>query len=151
MPNTIRIIQLVLPWITIVFLPKKSFRQYFPVSIFASFLVTGMCLLAIPYKWWSVKGGWRAKVLNDWSFILGPFIVGTLWIFYFTFGNFKKYFVVNLFMDSLFSFPLSYLFQRLKLFKLVNFRPKHIFITFISFSLIIYGFELLLKRIKLNK
>lgn len=148
MPNTIRIIQLILPWISIVFLPKKSFRQYLPVSIFASILVIGMCLLAVPYKWWVVKGGWKTKLLNDGSFIFGPFLVGTLWIFHFSFGNLKRYLGINLLMDSLFSFPLSYLFQRLKLFKLVNFRPKHIFVSFTCYSLIIYGYETLIKRNK---
>lgn len=148
MPNIIRIIQLILPWISIVFLPKKSFKHYLPVSLFASLLVTGMCLLAVPYKWWVVKGGWKVKLLNDGSFIFGPFLVGTFWIFHLTFGNLKRYFGVNLLMDTLFSFPLSYLFQKLKLFKLVNFRPKHIFLSFITFSLIIYGYEVLIKRIK---
>lgn len=148
MPNIIRIIQLILPWISIVFLPKRSFKHYLPVSLFASLLVTGMCLLAVPYKWWIVKGGWKVKLLNDGSFIFGPFLVGTLWIFHFTFGNLKRYFGVNLIIDTLFSFPLSYLFQKLKLFKLVNFRPKHIFFSFVTFSLIIYGYEVLIKKIK---
>lgn len=106
-----------------------------------------MCLLAVPYKWWVVKGGWKVKILNDGSFIFGPFLVGTLWIFHLTFGNLKRYFGVNLIMDTLFSFPLSYLFQKLKLFKLVNFRPKHIFFSFITFSLIIYGYEVLKKEL----
>jgi len=148
MPNIIRILQLILPWISIVFLPKKSLKHYLPVSLFASLLVTGMCLLAVPYKWWVVNGGWKVKLLNDGSFIFGPFLVGTLWIFHFTFGNLKRYFGVNLIMDILFSFPLSYLFQKLKLFKLVNFRLKHIFFSFIMFSLIIYAYEVLTKRIK---
>jgi hypothetical protein len=59
--------------------------------------------------------------------------------------------MVNLLMDSIFSFPLSYLYQKLKLFRLVKFRPKHIFLFFISFSLIIYGFEYLKKRLSLIK
>jgi hypothetical protein len=54
-------------------MPKKSIRTYFPASLFASSLVIGMCSLAIPYKWWSVKGGWKGKILNDSSFIFGPF------------------------------------------------------------------------------
>jgi len=53
-------------------MPKKSMRTYFPASLFASSLVIGMCSLAIPYKWWSVKGGWKGKILNDSSFIFWP-------------------------------------------------------------------------------
>jgi hypothetical protein len=148
MPNLIRILQLILPWISVVFIPKKSFRQYFPVSLFASTLVTGMCSLAVPYKWWVVNGGWKVKLFNDGSFIFGPFLVGTLWIYHLTFGNIKRYLLINLIIDFLFSVPLTFLYQKLNLFKLVNFRVKHIFFSFISFSFIIYGYQMLIKRIK---
>ena len=148
MPNVIRILQLFLPWISLVFMPKKSMRTYFPASLFASSLVIGMCSLAIPYKWWSVKGGQKGKTLNDSSFIFSPFLVGILWIFHFTFGRFKRFFFVNLLMDSLFAFPLSYLYQKLDLFKLVNFKPKHIFFSFISFCLTIYGYQALTNKDK---
>lgn len=146
MPMLIRILQLTLPWISIIFLPKRSFKQYLPVSIFASVLVCVMCLLAGPLKWWNSAGGWKARLVNDASFTLGPFFVGTLWIFHITFGNIKRYFLANLLMDSLFSFVLCNLYQKLKLFKLVKFKPLHIFLTFISYSFIIYGFQLLVQK-----
>ncbi|MBI0577496.1 hypothetical protein IEC97_08995 [Neobacillus cucumis] len=146
MPNVIRIAQLIAPWFSIVFLPKKSFNQYLPVSLFASCLVIGMCALAAPFRWWEVKGGIRFKIFNDLTFIFGPFIVGTLWIFHFTFGNLKRFFIVNLIIDALFSFPVNYLFQRLNLYKLVKFKPTYIFLSFIGFSFIIYGFQLVNKR-----
>jgi hypothetical protein len=146
MPTILRILHLTLPWISIIFLPKKSLKQYLPVSIFASFLVTGMCTLAIPLRWWKSEGGWKAKLLNDSSFVFGPFFVGTLWIFHFTFGNIKRYFLANLIMDFLFSFPLTYIYQKLKLFRLINFRPWHIFFTFISYSFVIYGFQTWIKK-----
>ena len=146
MPNAIRLLQLILPWFSIVFYPKKSFKRFLPVSIVASMLVIGMCILAVPYKWWEVKGGFKSKVYNDLSFLAGPFFVGTLWIFYFTYGNFKRYFLTNLVFDGLFSFPLAYLYQKAKLFKLVNFKPVYIFLSFMSYSIFIYGFERLLKK-----
>lgn len=147
-PNLIRIIQITVPWLSVVFLPKISFKKFLPISIFASILVVGMCSLAVPYKWWIIKGGWKYKLFNDLSFIIGPFFVGTLWIFHFTFGNFKKYLLVNLIIDWLFSYPLNYLLQNLKLYKLVNFKPKHILLSFLSFSLTIYGYQLILNRHK---
>lgn len=146
MPMLIRILQLTLPWISIIFLPKRSFKHYLPVSIFASVLVCVMCLLAGPLKWWNSKGGWKVRLLNDCSFTFGPFFVGTLWIFHFTFGNLKRYFLANLLMDSIFAFPLTYLYQKAKLFKLIKFKPLHIFLTFISYSFIIYGFQLLVQK-----
>jgi hypothetical protein len=147
-PNIIRLTQFIGPWFSVVFLPKKSIDKFIPVSLFASVLVGGMCSLAIPFKWWRVEGGLKEKILNDSSFIFGPFLVGTLWIFHFTFGNFKRYFLVNLIMDFLFSYPLNYLYQKLRLYRLVNFKPKYILGFFMSYALIIYGFQLLVERSK---
>ena len=146
--NLIRVTLLTFPWVTLVFLPKRSIQEFLPVSFIASILVAGISAMAVRYKWWIVDGGWKSRVFNDTSFILGPFFVGTLWIFHISFGNFKRYFLVNLIMDLMFSYPLNYLFQRFKLYRLVNFTPRKIFLFFISFSFIIYGSQLMLKRLK---
>jgi len=147
-PNIVRFVLITLSLFTLIILPKKSFREYLPTSIFTSVLVTTICTLAVPYKWWIVKGGWKNKIINDLSFILGPFFAGTMWVFHFTFGNFKRYALLNLIMDILFSYPLNHLFQRLRLYKLVNFKPKHIFMFFTTFSLIIYGYQHIIKWVR---
>ncbi|MED1563849.1 hypothetical protein AJ85_12305 [Alkalihalobacillus alcalophilus ATCC 27647 = CGMCC 1.3604] len=61
MPNIIRIILLVAPWLSVPVIPIKSFKQFLPVTLFASTLVTGLCALAVPYKWWVVEGGLKNK------------------------------------------------------------------------------------------
>ncbi|MBG9548920.1 hypothetical protein ACOSZF_05170 [Cytobacillus firmus] len=137
----IRLMHLVIPWLTIVFLPKKSFNKFSTVSVFAGILVLILSTLAIPFKWWTVEGGHFKKLLNDLTFILGPFFIGTLWIFHFTFGSFKKYLAVNAIMDLLFAYPLNYLYQRFKLYKLEKFKPIHIFLFFTSYAWIIYGYQ----------
>lgn len=148
MPNAIRIIMLIAPWFSVPCYPRTSFKKFLPVSLLASSLVVVMCTLAFPYKWWLSKGNWFTKILNDGSFIVGPFFVGTLWIFHFTFGNFKRYFLTNVLMDLFFAFPLTYAFQKLKLFKLLNFKPVYIFSSFLSFSMIIYCFQMIYQKIK---
>lgn len=147
-PNIVRYLLLTLSLFSLFFLPKKSFREYLPTSIFTSILVMSMCALAVPYKWWVVKGGWKNKIINDLSLILGPFFAGTMWIFHYTFGNFKRYTLINLIMDFLFSYPLNYLFQSLNLYKLVNFKPKHIFMLFTCFAFTIYGYQSIIKRVR---
>ncbi|PWW28858.1 hypothetical protein DFO73_10594 [Cytobacillus oceanisediminis] len=139
--TVIRILHLVIPWLTIFFLPKKSFNKFSTVSAFAGILVFAMSILAIPFKWWTVDGGNRHKLVNDLTFILGPFFIGTLWIFHFTFGNFKRYLAVNAVVDLLFAYPLNYLYQRFNLYSLVKFKPIHIFLFFTSYAWIIYGYQ----------
>ncbi|QPC48306.1 hypothetical protein G8O30_00855 [Mangrovibacillus cuniculi] len=140
-PNLVRLGMIFIAIISLFLLPKQALKRFLPTSIFTSFLVIFMCTLAVPYKWWKVTGGIKGKVLNDASFILGPFFAGTLWIFHLTYGNFKVYALVNFLFDWAFSYPLNHLFQKWKLYKLLNFKQKHILLFFTSYSFIIYFFQ----------
>ncbi|WP_462410296.1 hypothetical protein [Neobacillus sp. Marseille-QA0830] len=144
----IRIGLLIISWSTAFLIPKNEFKKYTPVATFATVLVLIESMLSIPFKWWTVKGGLRKKVLNDLSFILGPFIVGTIWIFRITFGKFWLYLLTNVVMDLFLAYPMNALMQKLKVYKLVNFKAKHIFYTGISYALIIYLFQLFITNSK---
>ncbi|MDQ0254543.1 hypothetical protein J2S74_001922 [Evansella vedderi] len=145
-PTLIRLATVLISWISLIFLPRKSFYKYLPVSIFTSVLVLIVCALSIPYKFWVIKGNKTTKILNDLSFVFGSFFAGTLWIFHLTFGKFKQYVALNLIANILLSYPLSYIFQKFKVYKLVNFKSKHVFLTYFSFSFLIYGYQMLLNR-----
>ncbi|CAH0347338.1 hypothetical protein EKG37_12360 [Robertmurraya yapensis] len=137
-----------IPWLTTFFIPKNEFKKYTPVASFAALLVVIESMLSVPFKWWTVKGGNLNKVFNDLSLILGPFFIGTIWIFRFTFGKFWLYIMVNALMDLFLAYPINWLMQKLRVYKLVNFKSKHIFYTAISFALVIYGFQLFITRSK---
>lgn len=145
-PNLIRIVVLIISWISVIFLPKSAFRKYLPVSIFCSLLVICGCFFSYRYKWRRVKGGIAELIFHDLSFIFGPFFAGTIWIFHLSFGNFKRYILLNLISNLSFSYPLTYLFEKLNVYKLVNFKRIHLFLYYYVFAFIIYGYQLLIER-----
>src|SRR3954464_6669223 len=116
-------------------LPRGVFKKFAPVANLAISFVLIQSLLSVPFKWWTVKGGMKEKIFNDLSFILGPFFVGTIWIFHFTFGKFGLYFLVNTAINYLFAYPMCWIFKKLNVFKLVNFKPIHVFILYVSYSI----------------
>jgi hypothetical protein len=145
-PAIIRIGLVLISGASLIFLPKKSFYKYLPVTAFTSVLVLSVCALSIPYKFWAVKGNKTTLILTDLCYVFGSFFAGTLWIFHLTFGKFQRYVAINFLMDMILAFPLNYVFQKLEVYKLVNWKSKHIFLTYFSFSFIIYGFQLLLEK-----
>jgi hypothetical protein len=144
----IRIGLFLISWLTVFFIPKNEFKKYTPVSIFASLIVVIESMLAIPFKWWTVKGGMLNKVINDLTLILGPFFVGTIWIFRFAFGKFWLYAITNTLIDLSLAYPINGVMQRLKLYKLVNFKSKHVFYTAICYAFVIYGYQLFITQPK---
>ncbi|WP_257009770.1 hypothetical protein [Evansella halocellulosilytica] len=144
-----RIAMLVISWISIIYLPKNSFKKYLPVANFAASLILITSLISVPLKLWVVEnGGMKEKLSTDLSIILGPFFIGTLWIFHFTFGKFRLYVLLNVVMNFLLAYPICTILQKLKLFKLINFRPIYIFITYLIYSIFLYGYQLFLEKPK---
>lgn len=140
-----------IPWLTAFFIPKNEFKKYTPVASFATLLVLIQSMLSVPFKWWKVKGGPLTKIINDLSFILGPFYVGTIWIFRFTYGKLWLYSIANILMDAFLAFPANFVYQKFKVYKLVNFKPKHIFFTSICYAFVIYGYQFFISRPKSSK
>jgi hypothetical protein len=147
----IRISLLLIPWLTVIIIPKNVFKKYTPVAIFASLLVVINCILSVPFKWWTVKGGLLNKVFNDLSFILGPFFIGTIWIFRLTFGKFWLYLLTNTLMDLFLAYPINWIMQKLKVYKLVNYKSIHVFFISIFFALVIYPYQIFITRTKSSK
>lgn len=132
---------LILPLLTLPLIGKKHFFRFLPSATFVSLLLALMSEIAQSRRWWKVKINLIPDLTTNVSFVLSTFFVGTLWVFKYSYGNFFKYLGANLILDWLFSYPFTSLFQKLNVFKLIRFKQHQIFLTFISFSLIIYWFQ----------
>lgn len=131
---------------TIPLIGKRHFFRFLPSATFVTLLLTIMSEIAQSRRWWKVKINLIPDLITNVSFVLSTFFVGTLWVFKYSYGKFSRYLVINVILDWLFSYPLSHLFQKLNVFKLIRFRQHHIFLTFISFSLIIYWFQTIIEE-----
>ncbi|NRD80099.1 hypothetical protein HPT25_22430 [Bacillus sp. BRMEA1] len=137
---------MVLSWASLIFYPKESVRKYLPVTILSGYLVLMTDALAIAFKWWTNKGGFKIRTLHEFCFLLGPYVAGTLWIFHLTFGKLGRYLFTNLIMDSLLAFSLKKLFPYFKVFKFVHFKPIYIFFLSFGSSIILYVFQVFIGR-----
>lgn len=146
--NLVRIAQLFLPWLSLLFFPRRSLKKFFPVATFTAILSGIYCIISYKNSGWIVKGGWKTRVLNDLSFTIGPMFIGNLWIFHFTYGKFKKYLLTNFVIDGFFAYVLMPLFDRINLFRIGRFMSKFVLLHFMVMSVIIYSFQLLLSRNK---
>lgn len=134
---------LITPWLTLSLLKKEGIKRFMPAAIFASFLMMIYNIIAYNQHHWEISDTiipWLKPLFV--SGVFGAFPVITLWIFYFTYGNFKRYLLTNIVLDFMFAFfPLHYLFHDvLKIYKLVAITPLERFILFVTFSIVIYGF-----------
>lgn len=79
-----------------------------PAALLAILMVTIVFQMGYVRNWWVID-----IFLFDWgkitseATVLGPFLIGTLWIFYFSFHKWWKFFLTNFAVDGFFIFVVN--------------------------------------------
>jgi hypothetical protein len=142
---------ILISWATVIFLPKKSFFKYLPVTLFSSLIILTEYLLGAPRNWWKTKGGIRTIANNGLTFTFGPYFIGSLWIFRLTYGRFWLYTLLNIIFDYILAYPLNTFFEKISLYKLKKIKPIHLFLLSLGYSFVNYGFQLVLDKNQNNQ
>lgn len=133
----------IIPWISLFFLKGSAIRRYMPVALFATVLNTILAQMAWSYNWWNFK-----ETLFTWDKIAplftvySVFLVGTIWIFYFTFRKFWIYFIVNLMIDLLYGIGLTKMLNKLEIRETGSFSPLQNLLTMTILGVILYLYQL---------
>jgi hypothetical protein len=134
---------LILPWLSVPFLGRNSFKKYLPAAIFMGTVVTAFDLFGEKKKWWRFyKGVPYLKSMN--LFNWGPYFVSSLWMLKITYGKFPLYIISNTIMHICFIYlgGLKFLndFKIGSLVKLT--KPQYLVIQFLR-ALMLYVFQLI--------
>ncbi|MGO4886870.1 hypothetical protein ACJ2A9_03850 [Anaerobacillus sp. MEB173] len=71
-------------------------------------------------KWWVFHNKPNSYLLGEFPFNIGPFLVGSMWILKWTYGNFIKFISLNAIVDGLFVFIFIKIMNKLKVAQLVR-------------------------------
>ncbi len=131
----------IVPWFSLLFLKKDVLKRYMPVAVFTSLLVTIVFEIAHALRWWEMKEWivpWGS--ITNVSFVYGLFIVGTIWIFYFTFRSFWLFLATNVAVDALQAFVFDGLFEG-RVYRLIRINDFQVFLLMIGISFVIYAYQ----------
>ena len=131
----------ILPWFSLFFMKKDAIKRFMPVAIFVSLLVTILFEVAYVFKWW-VMLDWITPwgYITNVAFTYGAFLVGTMWIFHFTYKKFWIYLMTNIIIDAIFMFGISHFFEG-RIYQLVNMSRWGVFWLMIGLAVTIYGYH----------
>jgi hypothetical protein len=102
----------VLAWASTLFLKKEEMRRYMPAALFCMVVFTFILEAGITLHWWVVTET-AFPLVNMPIFVYGAYLVGTIWIFKYTYGRFWIFLATNIILDFiLIFFILDWLVQR---------------------------------------
>jgi len=132
---------LILPWLTVPFLGRNSFKKYLPAAIFISTVTIALDLFGEKKKWWRFyKGVPPLDSMNFFNF--GPYLVTSLWMLKMTYGNFPLYLISNLILQICFIFFGGVkLVDRYKIFTLDKLTKFQYLAIDVLRALLLYSFQ----------
>lgn len=88
----------VISWLSIAFLKKEDLRRFMPVALFSALLTTVVMEFGISMNWWQ-QTETVFPFINMSIFTYGAYLVGTIWIFKYTYERFWLFMVTNAVID----------------------------------------------------
>lgn len=140
-------LQLALPWLSLPLLGKKTLKRFLPAAIFIALLVHYEGKLAKKRKWWLYYQSIHPKVPGGFTLTWGTFLIGSMWILKFTYGRFWVYTLVNLIVDSGFTYILTEPLKKVGIVSLVRMKKYQLSMLFFFKSLLLYGFQSMKEKI----
>ncbi|MED3553242.1 hypothetical protein [Cytobacillus praedii] len=135
----------IIPWLSVPFMGKNSFFRFLPVASFTNLFISLLSVIANKKKWWINKNP-LSPGLVDFTYILGPFFVATLWIFKFTYGKFPKYLITNIVLDVINAYPFAQMWENIGIFKLKKMNHTVWYFICVGFAIVIYGFQYIIEK-----
>lgn len=130
---------LIVPWLTLFFMPKEDIKRYIAVGFLATILCIVVIETGISYAWWTIRETTYPFVVIP-TYTYGLFPVVSMWLFKYTYGRFGLYLAVDTVLNIVFAFAvLPWLGSR----GILDFDAGLIAFIFVSvISIIMYGFQI---------
>ncbi|TRZ39747.1 hypothetical protein CEQ21_02025 [Niallia circulans] len=144
------LILIIIPWIAALFIGKSSFKRYSLASVLIAIFETLNHLYAHKRRWWKFYDKKTAFIRDEFPFDIGPYIPMSLYFLKYSYGNFKKFILINLVANVLFAFGLMPLLKFLKIVKLTRINYFQFFIYIHYKAYLLYGAQYLIERRKRN-
>ncbi|MEH7118547.1 hypothetical protein V7128_14150 [Neobacillus vireti] len=142
----LNIAMVVLAWSTLPFMGLNNLKRFFPASLFIGAVEVINAIIGKKRKWWVFYHKPNSYLFGELPYNIGPFMIISMWILKWTFGNFKRFMILNALLNGFFAFPFSIWADKVRYYKLVRFNHLQFFLYFFSKSFLFYGFQWFLEK-----
>ncbi|MDR4947900.1 hypothetical protein [Neobacillus cucumis] len=147
MAKPILLSMMILSWLTLPLLGRKAIKRFLPASVLMSILVALEMKFAKKRRWWWFYTKVHSKLSGGFPLTWGPFLVGSMWILRFTYGKFVWYILLNLIVDTFFSYKFVDILKSLGIGSLVRLKKYQLSLLFFIKSLLLYGFQMIQEKV----
>ncbi|KAA0546236.1 hypothetical protein FZW96_16115 [Bacillus sp. BGMRC 2118] len=137
---------ILVPWLTLLFIGKRSFRRYSFSGMFIIVFEIINHLYGHRKKWWKFYDKRTSFLRDELPFSIGPYMPLSMWLLKISYGNFKKYLALNVIADGLFAFVGMDLLKKLKIIRLNKLTRMQFFFYIHYKAYLLYAVQYLFEK-----
>ncbi|MGM7722969.1 hypothetical protein [Metabacillus sp. Hm71] len=137
----ISITMIILSWLSLPFYGWRQFKRFLPASMLIVVFEAINVKLVKNKKWWIFYNKPNSYFNNEFPFNIGPFIVSSLWGLKWSFGNLRKFLVINAAINIFFAFIYITILEKIKIARLVKINKFQFFLYFYYKAFLLYGIQ----------
>ena len=144
----VSITMILLSWSSLPFLGKHNIKRFLPASLLIVLFEAINVQIVKKKAWWVFYNKPHSYLSGEFPFNIGPFLISSLWLLRSSFGNFKKFVLLNAATHAFFAFIYIRILEKIKIARLVRINHFQFFLYFFYKSFFLYGFQYMIERIK---
>jgi hypothetical protein len=139
---------ILIPWLSLLFIGKRSLRRYSFAGVFIVIFEIINHLYGHKKKWWKFYEKRKSFIRDELPFSVGPYMPLSMWILKNSYGNFKKFVLLNVISDGFFAFLFMEILKKFKIARLNRLNHLQFFVYLHYKAYILYGVQYLYEKIK---
>jgi hypothetical protein len=139
----VNVAMVLLSWLTLPLLGSRNIKRFLPASILILFIEMLHAGYGKKQRWWVFYNKPKSYLFGELPYQIGPFLVISMWLLKWTYGNFKRFILLNAITNAIFAYPISDFARKFRYYTLVRFNNFQFFLYFFSKAFLLYGFQYL--------
>jgi hypothetical protein len=137
---------ILIPWLTLLFLGKRNVKRFSLAGIVIVIVEIINHKFGQKRNWWIFFDKRKSFLTNELPFSIGPYMPLSMWILKYSYGNFKKFVLLNVIADGLFAFLFIDILKKIKIIGLFKLNHFQFFLYLHYKAYILYGVQYLIDK-----
>ncbi|MDN3018982.1 hypothetical protein PH210_22680 [Paenibacillus sp. BSR1-1] len=139
---------ILIPWLSLLFIGKRSIKRYSFAGVFIVLFEILNHMYGHKRNWWKFYEKRKSFLRDELPFAIGPYMPLSMWILKYSYGNFKKFVLLNVISDGLFAFLFAEILKKMKIARLNRLNHFQFFIYLHYKAYLLYGGQYLFEKMK---
>jgi hypothetical protein len=139
---------ILIPWLSLFFLGRRDIKRYSFSGIFIIIFEIINHLYGHKRNWWKFYDKRKSFMRDELPFSVGPYAPLSMWLLKLSYGNFKKFVLLNVISDGTFAFFIIDVLKKLKIISLGRLNHVQFFFYLHYKAYILYGVQYLFDKLR---